>query len=533
MPGDAVAGTKPEVVCAACRGVGAADTIRLLVRGPVGIRGRSTTPAASPMGDAAVGRASQLRVRWRGRMRRAFAAATMAALLISMLPAVASGAPITRFSHHSVAAFCDSPVDGGYLFAGINSDTEFGQEAFAQAWLEPAAQFEDPPTARGESTSVAVEEGASEVVLSATFTAFDGDGDELGEATLIATMTRVGDPVPLEPPPRSNHHWAGSGTFQSLEGTGTFTWPGGALTAECFGEILDETVVEANPTSFVFRNSEVGLDCFWETADAFAGLFLSADRSGLSGDVFEVTANQSLFTIGEVTGAVDASSASATAALVDEANGDRFTATAEATLAPIGDPVTSLIVEANRRVKLTEQALAAQGILNISNGDSFPIDSEHCTASIFDVKEIQTGARGPRTGATPPNDTPEGADVLTVGSRLNRQTTGAAAEPEAFLSCAPIGRTVWYQLVGTGDPVTLSTAGSNFDTIIAAFTSDGKTFTEIECNDDVELPTGGFTRQAAITIDTEPGETYWIEVGGFPTFLTGDFEVGRLRLAVT
>ena len=59
-------------------------------------------------------------------------------------------------------------------------------------------------------------------------------------------------------------------------------------------------------------------------------------------------------------------------------------------------------------------------------------------------------------------------------------------------------------------------------------------FDEIACIDDVEFEPVGATFQAALTIDTEVGVTYYVEVGGFFPFFeeATAAEKGRIRITV-
>lgn len=56
---------------------------------------------------------------------------------------------------------------------------------------------------------------------------------------------------------------------------------------------------------------------------------------------------------------------------------------------------------------------------------------------------------------------------------VNVQTDGAAIEPEVVPATCPnddgdkMGRTVWSTVTGTGGEVSVDTAGSNFDTVLA------------------------------------------------------------------
>ena len=95
----------------------------------------------------------------------------------------------------------------------------------------------------------------------------------------------------------------------------------------------------------------------------------------------------------------------------------------------------------------------------------------------------------------------------------------------------PVGHTVWYRIVGTGGPVTVDTAGSDYDTIIAVYTADGSGgFTPVPdaCVDDVGLDPIGVTLQSAVTFDTVAGTTYYVQIGGYPQ----SFPYGNLRVAV-
>ncbi|HSI99170.1 MAG TPA: hypothetical protein VLA59_02165, partial [Patescibacteria group bacterium] len=78
----------------------------------------------------------------------------------------------------------------------------------------------------------------------------------------------------------------------------------------------------------------------------------------------------------------------------------------------------------------------------------------------------------------------------------------------------PLGKTVWYTVMGTGDPVTISTAGSEFDTVLGIYTGDGSDLTQVAGVDDVFSEEGG-SLQAAVTFATEAGTTYFVQAGGY------------------
>ena len=92
----------------------------------------------------------------------------------------------------------------------------------------------------------------------------------------------------------------------------------------------------------------------------------------------------------------------------------------------------------------------------------------------------------------------------------------------------PLGRTVWFALQGTGGPITVDTGGSNFDTVVAAYVGAG--LDQVACVDDAPIQR---TPQGRVTIDTQLGVTYLVQVGGVVgNFGSEDPEYGRLRLNV-
>ena len=49
----------------------------------------------------------------------------------------------------------------------------------------------------------------------------------------------------------------------------------------------------------------------------------------------------------------------------------------------------------------------------------------------------------------------------------------------------PFGFTAWWTFNGTGGQVTIDTAGSTFDTVLAVYTGSPGSFTQVACVDDV------------------------------------------------
>jgi hypothetical protein len=134
------------------------------------------------------------------------------------------------------------------------------------------------------------------------------------------------------------------------------------------------------------------------------------------------------------------------------------------------------------------------------------------------------------TTPTPyPSDGFAGASTLVVpASGAAVSTSGdtgtATMEPgEPQSSCPPIGKTVWYRLAPEAAGVlTATTAGSSFDTVLAAYSGASlAALAELACNDDA------VDAQAELSVVVTAGGTYALQLGGF------DGASGAFRLQVS
>jgi len=127
--------------------------------------------------------------------------------------------------------------------------------------------------------------------------------------------------------------------------------------------------------------------------------------------------------------------------------------------------------------------------------------------------------------AAPPNDdwqfksplvppmSPPGISALPFD--LTQPAGDATLEPGEDASCAPITGSVWYELYAdTSGTITVDTAGSNYDTVLAVYQAavefvpspPGGGLAEIVCNDDA----GG--AQSRVAFGVVPGTSYYIQV---------------------
>lgn len=112
------------------------------------------------------------------------------------------------------------------------------------------------------------------------------------------------------------------------------------------------------------------------------------------------------------------------------------------------------------------------------------------------------------------NDAPSLAHQIAPGDTFETDTVGAASEPEH--ACIDpergptyLGKTAWWSFAGTGEPVTIDTAGSSFDTVIGVY-REVDHLEPIGCVDDVLD-----SLQARISVETEAGRRYVVQVGGY------------------
>ena len=129
--------------------------------------------------------------------------------------------------------------------------------------------------------------------------------------------------------------------------------------------------------------------------------------------------------------------------------------------------------------------------------------------------------------AAPANDNFQNARQLqffesgagtTVDATLeaNEPLTANEPAPQHVCSTRRLDHTVWYEIPGSGGPVTVHTRGSAVDTIIVAYntdsdpTSDPPSFANaINCNDDISDE----DQSSELTFDTQAGIPYLIQVG--------------------
>jgi hypothetical protein len=131
-----------------------------------------------------------------------------------------------------------------------------------------------------------------------------------------------------------------------------------------------------------------------------------------------------------------------------------------------------------------------------------------------------------KPGCPPYNDNRESANGMSEALYEQVSTLGATTQEGEPQPCGGIGRTIWYDLSMQGDTtVSLDTAGSDFDTVIAVYETTVEwspafgDLHELKCVDNA----GG--AQARVTFAAKALKRYLVQVGGH------DGAAGMLQLA--
>lgn len=432
--------------------------------------------------------------------------------------------------------FCES--EAGFLGIHVQED-EYG--SFLDIYYE---SFDGPPLFG--FTEEFEFDGFS---LSADVEMLDEGSGPVGIAVIDATLDPVGEPETYEDRFRDGNRWVEiRDVYQDAAPAGSVEGVFDFDLSECEGMTFVNEFWSTNPNAFVGRFEGRYLGCGLEGSDGFGHLFADSSDWGEFMEVFIVPpegpalvgfTEEVTFTDTELSGVVDLFEEEGESPEENGNGGPVAQAIVEAMLESSGFFINDLIFQ-NDRFKTRVETFDVTGSVAV-NGSEF--EMVECHAEAYAEMVWSTNPNGPKpTGPTPGNDTPEGAESLDARTTVNAQTKATAPAPEA--ACVfvfdygegpeefpiPIGKTLWYSFEGTGDPVTVDSAGSNFDTVMGIYDAG---LNQLACVDDVGGETG-WSLQAAATVDTVEGVTYLVQVGGFGFFDDPEYpsmaEFGRIRL---
>lgn len=474
-------------------------------------------------------------------MRRVLAALGACALLVSTAGVTAARPPI-RDSDHARDVGCWEVVTpvGVASFSVVSSDA-WGADAWIDVWdgdvLVIARDWEQQPTvAFGADGSV-----------SATIPVTPS-----GTAIVSGTVT-PGEPFEYDDQGRfgnSTYRYHVSGT--SLAFSGTLSLPGVAEPIplgppNCSGSDASFTYFESQPNGRVSMGTSSGGVCELANTDGDTAIVFFGGEEGqlfMDGSVTDAGGTETGFSGGAPVGP------DGTAILelfeYDPQTGlETGTGSATVILTATGETYGYKLRFSNGFASDSGTLVDVEGTLDSSAGS---FDLGPCIVAMGQYKVVSTSPQGPKPGGKrPPNDLPGGAIALAPGSRATVATKGAQPPREADYPCLqfidgdgtsfeiPVEHTVWYTISGTGNPVTVDTAGSDFDTVIGVYAGAPDASATVACLDDTPVDPVGRTLQAAVTFDTAAGTTYWVQIGGFNGdifFEQPDVPYGTLKVAV-
>lgn len=490
--------------------------------------------------------------------------ASLAVSLVFVFAIPAGADPLLEETFERLGFSCELSGESGdgFVFVGLE---DFGDESFtfvdATVWLPGSIPFEDEPDLFSdfENAEVSVE---GDQVLASVQMLFADSGEPDGTLVLEGTVGALLDEETFSDRFREGNRWIEfTETVQFFEASATVTLDGAPFETVCSADRSSGESVSTNPHAFRVDFQDAFLECFGivgsdgSMLDLFAGefdegafldlqIYQPNGESGENGENGEVVPE--FFGGTEISGL--SGNINVEVPLFDPFDGEEPVAFADVSMTiDEGETLVSDIVFQDGKVMETQTELLVSGSV-VLDLDGRTYDLDECFGSRFSARGIVVEAQGPQEkGKAPGNDGPEGALALGVGDSANQQTKATSQEPEATCSIefegeengeifdVPFGKTVWYSVEGDGGPITTSTSGSNFDTVLGVYVSDGESLEQIACVDDVF--DGGFSLQAEATWETEPGKTYLIQVGGFgfseDTEFESGVEYGLLRISVS
>jgi hypothetical protein len=139
---------------------------------------------------------------------------------------------------------------------------------------------------------------------------------------------------------------------------------------------------------------------------------------------------------------------------------------------------------------------------NSSNDDSFITD--------FDIDDVSVQV----VSGPPANDACSGAIALAPGTPYTVNTAVATSTGDPTPGCqGSFGKGIWFTYTpATSGNVTISTCGSDFDTVLAVYSGSCGSLTPVACNDN-NGPSCA-TSRASVSFSATSGTTYLILAGG-------------------
>jgi hypothetical protein len=436
-------------------------------------------------------------------------ATTVAAVIGA--PAATAGQPVTN-SGDGLNVGCDGVAGAAGVQLAVD-DNDGAFQVLAVVYDKDGSTLLYNPERTGQLTR----EGD---MFTGTLPLLDGQDNYVGEGRFSVTVAESGPATT-----RDDQHRTGNVrvttmlTEQPLTGQATLSLPDGTAAAlDCAGQSVSWAFTATQPDAYAERGPRITtIECIVPLPEGDTTVVQVEQAS--EGGYVAVSVFDESDGFGGDTGdfSITRTSVRANVPMYQRGAEESFgAARVELTLSSLERSRFVLSHSAGKEIFFLE-AIRAAGSVTLPDGRLVALD---CNGERSVSQKVTTAPSGPdSTGPSPGNDAPAGAVALAPGGRHSTQTRSADPAPELPLWCYDEpphdpgylpGRTVWYRFTGTGAPVTVDTAGSGFNTMLAVYAVDGDTYTEVACADDHWRETW----QAHATLDTQRGVEYLVQVGG-------------------
>jgi hypothetical protein len=347
--------------------------------------------------------------------------------------------------------------------------------------------------------------------------------EPVGSLSVAGTLLDFTDPMEIDDRFKDGNALVKvRGLVEFLSATGEVTGTSGLLDElageplSCESARVDLTYWSTSPATRIWRGAGAGAYCMGEDWEFMLDVFgMEAYATFIDGIVRDEETGEWISSGAVYQGMLDVDGSHLTGMLEvvePEPIGDLVVV--DLMIGELLDSGTNKYSTPRWATHMSFESYALSGTLTLPDEEVVALD---CTYDTYTFWERFSEKAGQKPGGKPPvNDLPENALALLDGASSKVNTRGAAEAPEAACSVSfeegtwevPIGRTVWYEVVGSGADVFLTTEGTSFDTVLGVYDTN---LEPLACVDDTE-ETG---LQASLLLPTEPGETYLVQVGGF------------------
>lgn len=292
----------------------------------------------------------------------------------------------------------------------------------------------------------------------------------------------------------------------------TATIPAGSTSTTVEITPIDDSVYERSETVklTLLSNSSYTLDSAKKTAtvtiadnDSRPTVRIVATDATAAETASDATANTGLFTITR-TGSTAAALTVAYTVTGTATNGADYTTIARTATIPAGSSSTTIEIKPidDSTYESTETVT-----LTLASSTSYAVSSSQKTATVSITDND--------TSSAPVNDNFAARIAMSAGTVTGSNVGATRESGEPYNANVVGGKSVWWTWTATASGrVTISTAGSSFDTTLGVYTGTSvRSLSRVASNDDANYRAGILTSQ--VSFNAVAGRTYQISVDGY------------------